>query len=219
MSLLSFITGPRLTVTQILKSAVVAAILGVVGFGAGSAQANLSVCDAIVGNPVQNCGFEAGPYGEAQPTDWAFSTTAATSSSYIAGTANSGSNAYNFGATSPGFDTISQTLATTNGQAYTLSFYLEGDTAAGPSNELQASWNGTPVFTKTNDTSADYHLYSVGVTGTGSDTVAFSGYDDNTGFIYLDDVSLTVAVPEPVTLLVLGVGLSALGAVRRRGRR
>lgn len=65
--------------------------------------------------------------------------------------AHSGNEHANLGAT-PNVGTLTQTLTTTPGQTYTLSFWLANDGAAGGGevNQFDALWNGTPVLTQTN---------------------------------------------------------------------
>ena len=116
--------------------------------------------------------------------------------------------------------TISQVLGTTSGQSYTVSFLLY-NSAASPSpvssyNEFEALWDGTviqPVHL-TNAPGFNWTQFQFTVTGTGSDTLAFSLQQDGSNY-NLTDVSAD-PVPLPAGLLLLGPGLAALGLVRRR---
>lgn len=113
--------------------------------------------------------------------------------------------------------TISQTLATAAGQAYTLSYYLASN---GSSSYFNASWNGHIITGSELNTPAaqPYTLYQFTVTGTGSDTLAFNE-QDNPSYLALDNVSLAVAgaVPEPATWAMMLLGFGAIGfAMRRR---
>lgn len=113
-------------------------------------------------------------------------------------------------------DTISQTLTTTPGVKYTLSFDLGSSGATEPMENFDVEWNGTTLYNGHAPASLDSSLthFTYTVTGTGSDTASFGGYNfySNTG---LDNVKLTPqAVPEPASCLALAGG--ALALIRRR---
>ena len=157
---------------------------------------------------VTNGGFETGDLSGWTANEVSFPIYTVTSP------VASGSYAAQIAGFSYGPDTLSQTIATTAGQGYRLSFaYWQDDFYP---NGFDVSWNGTSVFSNTDiNTGNAYALGSVRVVGTGSDTLVFTAYNDP-AFTYLDDVALT-AVPEPESWALLIAGFGAIGvAIRSR---
>ena len=133
-----------------------------------------------------------------------------------------------FGATENQYDSISQTISTTPGQYYDVSFWLQTD---GPTNEpgdddddtsslhsqisvydtdFQAYWNGSLLtdYSPMSEDPVAYALYSFNVQATSSSTtLLFQGFDAP-GHVLLDDISVTAAsVPEPGAFWLAGAGL------------
>ena len=107
---------------------------------------------------------------------------------YINGQAESGSFAAALG--SVGSDgTLSQTLQTTAGQQYTLSFWLANN-GSGP-DDITAKWNGATVLALTNAPAQGYTEYTFTVTATGStSTLEFDARQDPSHWS-LDNISVT----------------------------
>ena len=193
----------------------------VLAFGS-HASASPSICDATAGNLVSNCGFElSAPFGGQAP-DWTFTAAAQGSDSTVTNVGpNSGAQAYSFGAADLADDTLSQLLVTNAGTQYTFAFYYEP--SGGPFTHLMVNWDNDTLFEVFSPAGSGYMLHSFTVTGTGSDTISFAGYNDD--FVdLLDDVSVvansdTHSVPEPLTLCLFGAGLAGIAAVRRRKAR
>jgi hypothetical protein len=120
------------------------------------------------------------------------------------------------------FGGVTQSIATTVGQQYDLSFYLGSYTQV---------WGGPPVSILAAAGSTD-HVFTVSTTSTASTwapfSMLFTASSPNTTitltgsagveYIGLDNVSVDPAgaVPEPATLSLLGLGILGLGLVRRR---
>jgi hypothetical protein len=114
---------------------------------------------------------------------------------------------------------MSQTVTTTLGTKYTLSYYYAPRGGVSEfSNPIELWFNGGRIDYVTGDgnKSTAWILRSITVIGTGTDTISFKavGIDDSLGGS-LDNVSMA-AVPLPSALLLLGPGLVGLIAVRRK---
>ncbi len=178
---------------------------------AGAIAVALLTTSAAHANLVKNGGFETGDF-----TGWTLTND---TNSFVFGSdpgtsyvPHSGNYEALLGAY--GSDGIlSQTISDTAGQTMTLTYWLASDGNA-PS-DFSASWDGKVIADSvlTNIVQQGYIEYSFRVTGTGSDTLSFNERNDF-GFLSLDDVSLSV--PEPGTLGLLGAALIGLGAMSRR---
>ncbi len=158
------------------------------------------------GNLVVNGGFETGDF-----SDWNY--TSVDDFSFV-GTkfVHSGSYAAFFGdLQQDGGGSISQSLATNIGTTYALSFWFagNGDSPSG----FSATVGGNTVYKVTDPPyDADYKLYTFYFTATASSTLLkFTEYD-NVSYINLDDVSVVTAssVPEPTSMIPLGIGMATL---------
>jgi hypothetical protein len=123
--------------------------------------------------------------------------------------------------TPPG-DTISQSFATSAGQSYTLSF--EYDPAEHIGSQLDVMWDGSvvPNGSLQNEQNDVWAFYTFTVTGTGSDTLEFTGEADQAALI-LTDISVTAnaspTLPEPMSMTLIGGGLLGLGVMLRLRRK
>ena len=144
---------------------------------------------------------------------------------------------YFWAANFPEMGYLSQTIATTPGADYTISFQLannEGDDQLG---EFKASFGGITLLDLTNPGTFDYRNYSYTVFGYAGESaeLKFGFYNNSSWFWGLDAVSVVdppfsvcdgncdvapPAVPEPSTWLLFGSGLAGLVAWRyRAGKR
>lgn len=178
-------------------------------------------------NLVQNPGFETGDF-----TDWSISGPYAGVGMnqlilgvgpFILGSdpgPYSGSYAAYLGGNGSG-NILSQPLATTAGQSYSLSFFLAVPASTfGPADGqfIEVEWDGTTLATLGQSYGATngYSRYTYTVTGTGTDTLLFDAYSPSSAFI-LDNIS--VAAPEPGVDGVLALGLVGLAAALRRRKK
>jgi hypothetical protein len=154
---------------------------------------------------ILNGGFETGTF-----TNWTLSTVqysgVATGSKYAhAGTYGA---ALETSAT-PGY--LSQTLATTNGAAYAISFWLDSPAATKP-NDFQVLWNGNLLLDKTNLAAIGWTNIQLTVTATATNTTLQFGYLNGYFYFGLDDVSvlpatLPVAYPNITRMSLSGTNL------------
>lgn len=168
-----------------------------------------SVCDAVAGNFVQNCGFELGNFD-----GWTVlnndGNTAVEGQNFWTSGVNSGNFYAALGDASTTPTTIAQTFTDVAGSTLTFSFYVATD---GTAENLTADFDGTSVLSLVNVGTQGYTEYSFTLTATGSDTISFAEQDPS-GYIGLDDVVVVdppSAIPEPsLAFAVVALGLIAL---------
>ena len=122
---------------------------------------------------------------------------------------------------------IDQTIATTAGDTYTFSFWLQGD--GDQTNSFEADWNGTSVFSLSDAAGQPYTLESFTTTATASSTAIQFLFRDDPGYWDFDDVSGVVddgpgggnlsVTPEPATMGLLATGLVGIAGFGRRRRK
>ena len=147
-----------------------------------------SACDAVAGNLVVNCGFETGDF-----TGWNVSGFRTGSIGVFPGP-HTGAFAAFLGSVG-GLGCISQTLATTPGQIYTLSFFFKNTAGSPINNNFQVSFGAASVIFPyplsgelANMPDFPYTQYiSAPLTGSGADVVAFCARNDPS-FFDLDDI-------------------------------
>ena len=109
--------------------------------------------------------------------------------------AEGGSN-YAAGMGSVGSDgTLSQTIATTAGQTYTLSFWLQNE--ASGTNDFKAIWNGQTLLSLSKAAQSGYTEYTYTVTATGSTTTLEFSAANGPSQWDLDNISLTANSTPP----------------------
>ena len=150
---------------------------------------------------VTNGGFKTGDF-----TGWSFPSgesyaSVSSGSTYV----HSGTYGAQLGPTS--LQSLTQTLSTTTGKTYTLSFWLRN--YSGANNQFLVSWNGNTLLNLTNLPAGAWSNYVFSVTASSISTVLEFGYDNGPSYFGLDDISV---VPVPL-LNVEGVKLSGMNIV------
>jgi hypothetical protein len=180
-------------------------------------------------NLVANGSFEQGTAGIGSFSGW--QTTLGDPATFVdssgqtgthPGQASDGTWSAYFGSTlASGGSSISQWLATAIGQTYVLSFDIANDNGgAAAVNGFSASLGADVVQSFAGLGVQDYAHTLVSFTASSATTLlSFSGYNDN-GYLQLDNVAVTAAVPEPSAVALTLAGLVAvglrLGSRRRR---
>jgi hypothetical protein len=120
------------------------------------------------------------------------------------------------------FDSLTQTLATTPGRTYTLSYWVQLDFSSGFPDEFRVLWDGSVVsgsdLTPNPGDSFPYQQFTFTVTATGASTdLTFQGIN-NPSWFDLDDISVQ-DTPEPASMTLMGIGVLGLGGYVWRRRR
>jgi hypothetical protein len=110
------------------------------------------------------------------------------------------------GSFGPALSYLSQTLATTAGEPYVLSLWLNSPDGLGP-NEFLVSWNGAALFNQTNIPAIGWTNLQFNVSATGTNTVLEFGFRDDPSFLGLDDISVYPAQPGIAGVSVTGSNL------------
>lgn len=115
---------------------------------------------------------------------------------------------------------ITQTLNTTAGQNYLISFDL-ANFQASDANFYEVLFGGTSLFTATNSSVFGFTNFRTTATALGATTNLAFNFRNDPNYFGLDNVSVTAvsaAVPEPATWAMMLVGFGAMGVAMRRQR-
>lgn len=166
---------------------------------------------AASANIVYNGGFELGDF-----TGWILSGNPIPG---IVDTSNphSGNYAADLDAAgSPGY--IEQSLPTTPGTQYTLTYYLDSD--GGTPSEFLTQIDNTTLFDQRDIPGQNYTHYAFSFQAAKATTDLKFGFQDDPGSLYLDDISVTSA-PEPdlawVGLLLAGLAIARQVKCSKKG--
>jgi hypothetical protein len=119
---------------------------------------------------------------------------------------------------------LSQTVPTTVGADYDLTFYLASD--GGTPSEFSATVGGTTLFDEVDPAKSGYVEYSLPYTATSDATTIQFGDRDDPGYLLLDDVSFVdppsipaAPVPLPSSLWLGSLAMLAMAGTSWMGRR
>jgi hypothetical protein len=218
-----------------LKAGVLSALLiGCIGAVPGSARAATSICDAVAGNLVTNCGFEGG-FGSSTiggntnnsvPNGWTPSAGYDLEPGFNhSSTPNSGTFGLSIGNDDgQPIPTLSQTLTDVSGQMYSGEMYVlyGGAGTTDPNPFFDLFIDGISVVSLDNTAPGTYTEYSFSFTGSGSDVLTFGGNTSPSEWL-VDDISVTAspvsATPLPAALPLFAGGLGMVGFLARRKKR
>jgi hypothetical protein len=186
-----------------------------------------SICGAVAGNRVANCGFETNSFYAWTLTNTYYDPSPVVGSSPDPNTAV---ESFNFNGMNPNSGdefaalgdyvttptTLEQTFTDVAGTTLTFSFYVSTDGSGG---SLLADYDGNTLLSLANATEQGYTEYSYTVSATGSDTISFIEEGPIGAYIGLDDVVVVdppSSAPEPSSLAFLVVALGAIVLAHRR---
>jgi hypothetical protein len=202
---------------KVLRSGkLLAGSLALVLLASGQASADL----------LNNGSFETGTFSNWSQTGGSTNFTFVEKNSFDGYTPQLGSYFAALGPLSTGY--LSQSFATTVGQAYTVTWNLAVNDGRSPQNGFQAFWNATnnsSSITMSNNQNFDtaggnYATYSFTEVATTSNTTLEFAFYDVANYIALDNVSVNaVSAPEPSTAVVGLVGGLAMTGYLWRARR
>jgi hypothetical protein len=189
-----------------------------------------TICSTVASNLVANCGFETGTF-----SSWTIGGNTLDPNDNYYGVDSFDANSGSYGAymsqdlfegTTP--VTLSQTLATTVGDDYTVEFWLKQDTAPtkGYTHAFSASWDGTTFLSLTPTVAAPgvtgvFTEYTFSEIATGPSTTLSFSFENDDNYWSFDDVSVaavpvSTGAPEPSTGLLIGIAISLVLLVRSR---
>lgn len=166
-------------------------------------------------NLLTNSGFESGDFNgwAVGPAGDLTVVSVASPDNYNAYAPHSGVYSAQFASSAVPDDVLSQTIATSAGETYTVSFWLANDDQGlTPENDFKVLFDGNSLLDleNANDFSYTHYQFTEAVTGAGS-LLTFSGRQPP-GAFYLDDINVTdagpAAVPEASSVVSLGVLLT-----------
>jgi PEP-CTERM motif len=117
---------------------------------------------------------------------------------------------------------ISQTLSTTTGGTYQISFDLSND--GGATTFYEVLFGGVSLFSATNAPAFNFTTFSTTSVASSASTALTFNFRNDPSFFSLDNVAVTAiapvtgAVPEPATWAMMLIGFGGMGVSLRRRR-
>lgn len=185
-----------------------AAMAAAMALAAGAASAQ---------NIVINGGFETGDF-----TGWTnvgsgnFVNSSASCNAGFNNCVHSGNFGVSFGAVGSEAP-LGQTLATTPGATYTVSFWL--NSIGRIPDSVSLTWDGQVIFSQSDIPADGWVQHSFTEVASGSSTDLTFGLRQDPSWSGLDDISVTQVVPEPATWAIMLTGFLGAGAALRHRRR
>ena len=213
-----------------------ALLVATIGMLPERAQASTSICDAVAGNLVSNCGFEGGVYSSGTngnvPNSWTPNAAFDAYNSFNEVTSsnpNSGTYSLIIGNDdNEPVPTLSQTLTDVASTTYNGSIYINYQQNTDSAAFFKVLVDGTTVLAVNgpgpypSPLSSTYEEFFFTFVGTGSDTLTIEA-NTNPGNWYVDDISVTgaavSATPLPAALPLFASGLGAMGLFGWRRKR
>ena len=196
--------------TRALLPLVVLVLAAALPFAGASAQ-----------NLVTNPGFEGAVLTGGVPFGYTVTATEDGGAAFVSRSSpHTGLASFIFEDVEPANATLSQTLATTVGASYLVSFFARNIFADNPANLLTVRFGGVQLFSAP-ILNLGYAQFAVtGVASSTSTALQFTGFN-TPGITHLDDLSVTeiVSTPEPSTWALCGTGLAAVAGITRRRQR
>jgi hypothetical protein len=187
----------------------------------GAAMAASVSSASAAGNLVTNGGFEDSTTITGAGSGWTPSGSLTEGIDYFVdtspGNAHAGNHSFAGGAVgSPGF--LSQNLATTAGTNYDIHLWLSNLSGNADGTAFEVLWGGNVVYSTSDILGFGYQEIVLSATATSANTALAIGFQDDSFYLNVDDISVTAAVaavPEPSTYLMMAFGLAGIGLMRR----
>jgi hypothetical protein len=108
---------------------------------------------------------------------------------------------------------IAQSIATTVGGEYAVSFIMNSD--GGTPGAFEVDFGSQTLLSLTNPPAAGNQTFTFDASATDANTILQIQFQDDSGFMFLDAVQVSPG-PEPASFVLMSLGLLGLAASRKR---